>query len=124
MIKRTAATIILMALAALAGFLYADWKSIQEPPEIITIREYRTVYTKPQDMTYEACYRSPLHIDADVTGYTRRHVDVRVVALDACKSKQTDFRLKVGQSGNWKLYVGAGVVGAGIMWVILSRGRT
>ena len=97
-----------------AGLLSFGFYKFYKPVPIIQIREVeKPVYTtikeiQPADTVglYD-CYQSPIFIKRKLDG------DIyRIEASDGCKKTTVADKIEVGSSGNWKLYIGIGTVGA------------
>jgi len=111
--------IIILTLSFLSGFYYCEYTIPDVPPEIKIIKEYKTIYSKPPEISYRDCYLSDIKIQHEIIDYSAFHTDIKINASDLCKSKNQDIRIEVNQSGNIKFYVGAVVIGAGVAWIFL-----
>ena len=112
--------VVLLFISFLSGYKFYEYKNPPKPPEIKIVKEYKTIYKKPPEISYRDCYLSDLKIQHEITDYSALYTDMTITASDACKSKNQDIRIEVHQSENWKFYAGAVLVGAGICWLVMK----
>lgn len=105
--------------ALVYNFFIPDVKppiKIVEKSDPVVKYKYKYVNVKNDIDTLRSCYKSVIKLSYDlpsVKGY-----DMHVKAWDDCKETSQVIKLEVARSGNWKFYVGAGVIaGAGSIYL-------
>ena len=94
-------------------FIYGSKPKIEIIEKVVHKTEYVQIpHTLPE---YDACYKSPIHIDMKINDDI-----IQIFANDKCKRAEAEMRYSVGQSSNFKYYIG-GAFAAGLLVAILAR---
>lgn len=99
--------IIIIAASFSGGYLYRMFTAPVPEIKIVEKTRVQTRYIRHATTCdeYRQCYQSPIMIQTHMVQARTMHIR----AYDDCKEARQDVRIKVGQSGNWRFYLGAGV---------------